>query len=46
VLQAAIGTRHTVCVTQDGAVFAFGYGCNGQLGTGDTEGRISPMRCE
>ena len=44
VLQVAAGTSDTVCVTQDGAVFAFGYGCDGQLGTGDTEGRMVPTR--
>merc|ERR1712166_1370852 len=42
VLQVAAGTSHTVCVTDDGAVFAFGINSSGQLGVGDTETRLVP----
>ena len=42
VLQVAAGAFHTVCVTEDGAVFAFGYSGDGQLGVGDTENRLVP----
>ena len=48
VLQVAVGVNHTLCVTEDGAVFAFGYNSSGQLGLGDTETRLMPtlMRWE
>ena len=39
---AAAGAFHTVCVTGDGAVFAFGNNGDGQLGLGDTEDRLVP----
>ena len=42
VLQVAAGGAHTVCVTEDGSVFAFGANMNGQLGLGDTENRLVP----
>ena len=41
-LQVAAGGAHTVCVTEDGSVFAFGANMNGQLGLGDTENRLVP----
>merc|ERR1712086_1207421 len=31
-----------MCVTEDGAVFAFGYNCDAQLGVGDTQERNVP----
>ena len=42
VLKVAAGYRHTMCVTEDGSVFAFGYNRKGQLGVGDTENRLVP----
>ena len=42
VLQVAAGFSHTVCVTKDGAVVAFGSNFYGQLGFGDTEKRNVP----
>ena len=41
-LQVAAGAGHTVCVTVEGAVFAFGCNSFGQLGFGDTDGRNVP----
>ena len=42
VLQIAAGGVHTLCVTADGLVFAWGYNYGGQLGVGDTECRLVP----
>ena len=42
VLQVAAGGLHTVCVTVDGAVFAFGFNYKGQLGLGGTENMLVP----
>ena len=42
VLQVAAGGAHTVCVTEDGAVFALGSNYRGQLGVGDYENRLLP----
>ena len=42
VLQVAAGVNHTMCVTGDGAVFAFGENENGELGLGDREKRNVP----
>ena len=42
VLQVAAGGHHTMCVTEDGAVFSFGNNYKGQLGVGDTERRLVP----
>ena len=42
VLQVAAGGNHTMCVTEDGSVFAFGYNYRGQLGVGVTEERLVP----
>lgn len=36
VAQADTGDRHTVCVTKEGAAYAWGAGDSGQLGTEDT----------
>ena len=41
-LQVAAGAAHTVCVTEDGLVFAFGGNGFGQLGVGGTENRLLP----
>ena len=40
--RVAAGAFHTMCVTGDGAVFAFGSSSYGQLGFGDTETRNVP----
>ena len=42
VLQAAAGAVHTVCVADDGSVFAFGFNVTGQLGVGHRENRLLP----
>ena len=42
VLQVAAGCEHTMIVTADGSVFAFGLNDQGQLGVGDTENRLVP----
>ena len=42
VLQVAAGNEHTVFVTADGLVFACGANKMGQLGVGDTQGRVVP----
>ena len=41
-LQVTAGAYFTVCVTEGGAVFAFGSNNRGQLGLGDTEDRLVP----
>ena len=41
-LQVAAGGVHTICMTEDGSVFALGFNGNGQLGVGDTEKRLVP----
>ena len=41
-LQVCAGFSHTVCVTADGAAFAFGSNSFGQLGLGDTKGGDVP----
>ena len=40
VVQVTAGYAHSVCLTADGLVFVCGCGDNGQLGVGDTEGRV------
>ena len=42
VVQVTAGYYHTACLTADGLVFVCGYGCQGQLGVGDTENRVVP----
>ena len=42
VLQVAARGYHTMCVTEDGSVFAFGSNAGGRLGVGDTENRLLP----
>ena len=42
VLQVSAGAVHTVCVTEDGSVFAFGCNDSGQLGVGDRQTRLMP----
>ena len=40
----AAGDADTMTVTEDGAVWACGYGGSGQLGVGDTDDRLTPVR--
>ena len=42
VLQVAAGVCHTMCMIEDGSVFAFGSNFGGQLGVGDREDRLVP----
>ena len=42
VMQVAAGIAHTMCITEDGAVFGWGRNVHGQLGLGDTENRVAP----
>ena len=42
VVQVVAGGGHTVCVAEDGSVFAFGSNSRGQLGVGDKEERAVP----
>jgi alpha-tubulin suppressor-like RCC1 family protein len=42
VLQVAAGGNHTMCLTEDGAVFGFGFNGAGRLGVGDRENRLVP----
>ena len=44
VVLAAAGDSHTVCVGEDGALWAWGWGALGQLGLGDNAGRLEPAR--
>jgi alpha-tubulin suppressor-like RCC1 family protein len=37
VVNVACGFQHTVCVTEDGEVYSWGFGKNGALGHGDWE---------
>ena len=42
VVQVAAGHAHTACLAADGMVFVCGAGEDGQLGAGDTGGRVVP----
>jgi len=42
----AAGSRHTVAVMIDGALWAWGHGGDGQLGLGDEESKLVPARVE
>ena len=42
VVYAAAGDDHTLCITADGSLFAWGDNDFGQLGVGDTEDRSVP----
>ena len=46
VLTAACGYIHTLAVTQNGALWAWGYGEKGVLGLGMTKSRRLPMRVD
>jgi len=46
VCMIACGLYHTLAVTQDGALFTWGKGKEGQLGLGDTHDRLFPTRVD
>ena len=41
-MSAAAGLAHSAAVGEDGALFVWGSGACGQLGTGDTANRRAP----
>ena len=43
-MAAAAGFSHSAAVGEDGALFVWGSGENGRLGTGDTTNRLAPTR--
>ena len=43
-MAAATGGFHSAAVGEDGALFVWGSGANGKLGTGDTDERLAPTR--
>ena len=43
-MAAAAGGCHSAAVGEDGALFVWGSGQFGQLGTGDTASRLAPTR--
>ena len=43
-MAAATGGFHSAAVGEDGALFVWGSGANGELGTGDTDRRLAPTR--
>ena len=43
-MAAAAGFAHSAAVGEDGALFVWGSGEDGQLGTGDTANRLAPKR--
>jgi alpha-tubulin suppressor-like RCC1 family protein len=44
VIMAACGGAHTLAVTEEGGLFAWGYGGGGRLGTKDASNRLVPTR--
>ena len=43
-MAAATGTYHSAAVGEDGALFVWGCGDDGRLGTGDNAERLAPTR--
>ena len=43
-MAASAGAWHSAAVGEDGALFVWGGGELGQLGTGDTASRLAPKR--
>ena len=41
-MAAAAGSQHSAAVTEDGALWTWGYGSDGQLGHGDHQSRLVP----
>lgn len=44
VVQVACGFHHTICLTADGELYAWGKGKEGALGLGDWENRDIPTK--
>lgn len=42
-LQVSCGSRHTLCLNDDGRVFCFGWGAMGQLGGDGGDSRDFPV---
>ena len=42
VVQVATGSRHTACVTEDGALYTWGKGASGRLGLGNSSDTDMP----
>lgn len=42
--QVSCGDQHTVCVTEEGDVYAWGMGRSGALGVGDKRNRSTPTK--
>jgi hypothetical protein len=43
VVSASCGAHHTIAVCADGRLATWGWGCEGQLGTGDTSDQLVPV---
>lgn len=41
--QVAAGLGHTVCCMSDGSAYSWGWGCDGQLGSGSQQGSLQPQ---
>lgn len=46
IVACACGDTHSLCVSSDGALYAFGRNSNGQLGNGRTEDATTPALVE
>eukprot|EP00315_Gephyrocapsa_oceanica_P006507 CAMPEP_0185341590 /NCGR_PEP_ID=MMETSP1363-20130426/98702_1 /TAXON_ID=38817 /ORGANISM="Gephyrocapsa oceanica, Strain RCC1303" /LENGTH=457 /DNA_ID=CAMNT_0027940817 /DNA_START=717 /DNA_END=2087 /DNA_ORIENTATION=- len=46
VVAVSAGYKHSLALTDSGAVYSWGKGKHGRLGQGDTVNRLSPMRVE
>lgn len=44
IVACACGDTHSLCVSSDGALYAFGRNSNGQLGNGTSEDSTTPQR--
>lgn len=46
VVQLSLGTSHSACLTESGAVYTWGYGGDGRLGHGDQADMLVPKRLD
>lgn len=44
VVKVAAGIKHSLCLTSDGQLFAWGCNQKGQIGLGDVKGALKPKR--